>query len=381
MKFTGCTCVSCNNTFLDTDDVVVCPVCGSPHHRDCWAENGHCANEEKHSEDFSWLFPEQLRPRPEKPRAPEAIETSYTFKNGENAVMCPHCKALNYGNDAYCMRCRKPLYDTDVPEAVILPVNEAAGEEIPHYQQMPTAGSPEAPGANGFDYFQQFGGVRPDIMIDGIPVIEYADYIGEKKSGRYIRRFLTMERFGRKLSVSLCAFIFGPIWYFYRKMFKEGLIYLLALLVLSGIMSWCSLTEDTIALYKEMGTVYADVMQGKISLDEMDEILMQKQEDFMNQEITQEDRIKETVYTVAEVADLALMLGMAFLADYFYKKKTTKNILAIREQCSDMMTYRRTLHEKGGTSASGAVIGVIAVLAVSLIKLIPGYFIMFGSMM
>ena len=164
-------------------------------------------------------------------------------------------------------------------------------------------------------------------------------------------------------------------------MFKEGLIYLLALLVLSGIMSWCSLTEDTIALYKEMGTVYADVMQGKISLDEMDEILMQKQEDFMNQEITQEDRIKETIYTVAEVADLALMLGMAFLADYFYKKKTTKNILAIREQCSDMMTYRRTLHEKGGTSASGAVIGVIAVLAVSLIKLIPGYFIMFGSMM
>lgn len=371
MKFTGCTCAYCNNIFNETDDVVVCPVCGSPHHRECYKEKGSCANDAMHSEGFSWIFPEELRPKEEKkPAAPEAIETNYKFRNGENAVMCPHCKALNYGNDAFCMRCRKSL--TGEEEFTAEPSDTNENQDFSG--NMPPQG-------NGFDYFQQFGGVRPDIMIDGIPAAEYADYIGEKKSGRYIRRFLNMERFGRKISVSLCAFIFGPIWYFYRKMFKEGLLFLVGILVLTSVMTWCSVTEASVALYKEMGEVYGEVISGNISMSEMQEILTEKEQEYLSKPASSEDRAKEIIYTVAEVLDLALMLGMSFFADFLYKRKTKADILKIREECSDMITYRRTLRERGGTSTGGAVIAVIAVVAISVIKLLPGYYYMFSNML
>jgi len=53
-KFTGEKCLFCTERFGDTDDVVVCPECGTPHHRSCYAENGFCANAERHAEGFEW---------------------------------------------------------------------------------------------------------------------------------------------------------------------------------------------------------------------------------------------------------------------------------------------------------------------------------------
>ncbi len=373
MRFKGCNCVHCNNTFTENDDAVVCPVCGSPHHRDCWNEKGECANTALHEEGFSWVFPEELKPKEEKkPDVPEAIGTNYTFKNGESAIVCPHCNALNYGNDAFCMKCRKPLFGNENP---VPPVNHAENENV-----HPMTGAP-IQDENSYEYFQQFGGVRPDIMIDSIPVIEYSDFIGEKKSGRYIRKFLSMERFGKKISVSFSALIFGPIWYFYRKMFKEGLLFLLAFLVITGLQTWCTVTETTKAIYRESGEVYAEVMEGKITIEEAEAIIAELQEEFYTLEPTEEDRFKQGIMTVLDLASIALSFVMAFFADYFYKKKCRKEILKIREECSDMMTYRRTLHERGGTFAGGAVLGCVLVFAISAIKLLPAYYYMFSNIL
>ena len=49
MDFKNYFCPVCNNKFTDDDDVVVCPECGTPHHRDCYFSNGGCFNEEKHN--------------------------------------------------------------------------------------------------------------------------------------------------------------------------------------------------------------------------------------------------------------------------------------------------------------------------------------------
>ncbi len=375
MRLKNCTCVCCSNTFTDNDDVVVCPLCGSPHHRECWNKNGECANTSLHTEGFSWVFPEELKPKIEKkPTQPEATGTNYTFKNGENAVVCPHCNALNYGNDAFCMKCREPLY-SETGNPAPNQNNTQENTPPPHFQgSIPHD-------ENSYEYFQQFGGVRPDIMIDGIPVIEYSDYIGEKKSGRYIRRFLTMDRFGRKFSVSLCALIFGPIWYFYRKMFKEGLLFLLAILVITGLQTWCSVTESTKAVYKEMGQMYGDVMNGKISVEEMEQYLLELQERLIADGATDKDRMKQTLLTVLDLVYVAVSLAMSFFADYLYKKKCKKDILAIREECTDMPTYRRTLHERGGVFTGGAVLGCLLVAASSVIKLIPAYYYMFSNIL
>ena len=47
-------CPVCNENFQPNDDIVVCPVCGSPHHRECYKKNGECGNFEKHNDGFRW---------------------------------------------------------------------------------------------------------------------------------------------------------------------------------------------------------------------------------------------------------------------------------------------------------------------------------------
>ena len=48
MNYSNYKCPVCNNQFTEDDDVVVCPECGTPHHRECYIQNGNCANADKH---------------------------------------------------------------------------------------------------------------------------------------------------------------------------------------------------------------------------------------------------------------------------------------------------------------------------------------------
>ena len=45
--YTGVHCPVCDKKFTDEDDIVVCPVCGTPHHRACYQQEGRCAFEEQ----------------------------------------------------------------------------------------------------------------------------------------------------------------------------------------------------------------------------------------------------------------------------------------------------------------------------------------------
>ncbi len=47
-EFNEQSCVRCKSYLFADDDVVVCPICGAPHHRECYEALGHCALEELH---------------------------------------------------------------------------------------------------------------------------------------------------------------------------------------------------------------------------------------------------------------------------------------------------------------------------------------------
>ena len=51
MDFTKFHCPVCNSNFTENDDVVVCPDCGTPHHRECYKKIGKCFNENMHGSD------------------------------------------------------------------------------------------------------------------------------------------------------------------------------------------------------------------------------------------------------------------------------------------------------------------------------------------
>ncbi len=53
-RFENKLCPVCRSRFTDKAEVVVCPVCGTPHHRACYNINGKCALEELHDKGWSW---------------------------------------------------------------------------------------------------------------------------------------------------------------------------------------------------------------------------------------------------------------------------------------------------------------------------------------
>lgn len=100
---TPATCPICCCEIADGDDVVVCPDCKTPHHRDCWEENHGCSTYGCASAAHQ--------------------ETHTDSTNGGNAagtpdgmIACPACGALHPATDLVCSSCGKLLGD-DLPGA------------------------------------------------------------------------------------------------------------------------------------------------------------------------------------------------------------------------------------------------------------------------
>lgn len=54
LYYEGLSCPVCQKLFEASDDMVVCPVCGLPHHRHCWTSEGHCHEEVLHGTEQQW---------------------------------------------------------------------------------------------------------------------------------------------------------------------------------------------------------------------------------------------------------------------------------------------------------------------------------------
>ena len=54
MDFKGKICPVCSKEFENDDDIVVCPKCGAPYHRDCYSIEGKCIFPDLHRSKQSW---------------------------------------------------------------------------------------------------------------------------------------------------------------------------------------------------------------------------------------------------------------------------------------------------------------------------------------
>lgn len=370
MRYKDARCVFCDLTFAEKDDVVVCPVCGAPHHRECWNTTGKCACGEKHADGFVWEFPaEVLKSREQEKTETDAFGSTdeKVLSNGEKIILCPYCGEKNYERDMYCSYCGQKLH----PER-----NETFGETGGRTNQGPYApyASPERNHASseddGFHYreirsnFDLYGGLDPTSMIDGIPCWEYSEYVGGTKPGRILRKVSIMERFNSKFSWILPAFLFGPIWFFYRKMKKEGFLITLAVCLLSFALTFAQLTPSALMYYRE---VIDSLSAGSLTMfDEegdrnnlLDGIydLAEEYSEAMAEELSGGRQI--LISLLQTCMTLGVPIACALLALPRYRKKIRADILKIRTECGDMNTYRDTLYRRGGTSAGLAFLGIL----------------------
>ena len=101
MDFKGKICPVCSKEFENDDDIVVCPKCGAPYHRECYAVNGKCIFPDLHKSKQSW---KEAYDKSEN----DYTENDYT-ENDTDTVICPKCGEKNDKNSPVCRNCNKIL--------------------------------------------------------------------------------------------------------------------------------------------------------------------------------------------------------------------------------------------------------------------------------
>lgn len=196
-KYSGYHCPVCGGVFTVQDDIVVCPQCGTPHHRECWSRLGHCAYQERHKENLEWHEDQLIQP------------------GTAQQIACPACGTRNNPAASNCTHCGAPLGQTQEP-----PKTESASSGPKYARSSRQTSGPGVP--------PPFPGnaqvVGPEDEIGGIKSKDWASFI-RRSVPYYLMRFFQMELGGSKIAVSLSAFIFGAYYFFYRKMYRIALLF------------------------------------------------------------------------------------------------------------------------------------------------------------
>lgn len=210
-------CPVCAGIFADGDDIVVCPDCGTPHHRACWAMNNHCVNEILHSDGFEWHKKEPLNTEAEP-----GTDESQQSAEGENTQ----------GNTG------APFI---MPEINIEDMNEDRFEKL------------------------CMSGVAADknAELDGMRIGDIAVYI-QQNARHYINKFIKHKG----ISFNWAALLFAPAWFFYRKLYKAGAIFL-AISVAVSLFTY-PLANSLVKEQEEIVSLISTDEDGKeLSKDEM----------------------------------------------------------------------------------------------------------------
>lgn len=326
-RYTGNHCPVCEQAFTDTDDIVVCPDCGTPYHRDCWKKVGACMHRSEHAAGFEW--------QPEI--GPEAVKAAHE-------ATCPNCGTRNTPGAARCSHCGCPLprsegdsADADKPE-----------EQVPIYARDPSAvnNRSAAPGPHIETYSADREGgiyrreIGPEDTIDGIKAKDWAAYVGRSPM-YYLMQFFRMSITNRKAAVCLSAFLFGPAYLFYRKMWKEGLLTAILTIVLS------------IPTFIEIISVFNPSLLGAMPLGWL-----------------------PVAVNVCAVASWALNIILGLFAVSWYRREAKKNIDRIYADYPDGEARTDALLQKGGTNLLAALLyfGIMLLLASLVINLAgPGF--------
>jgi ribosomal protein L37E len=198
MDFNGIKCPVCKTPFKDGDDIVVCPECGTPHHRECYEIENRCAYEERHAQGFNF----------EEEKADK--ENGETNEN-DNTIICQRCRAVNQKGMFYCGRCGFPL--------------SAQNQQYNQYNGQNTRNNPNMGGfgVNFTNPMDPMAGVDPEQdMGDGVTAGELSKFV-QNNTHYFIRIFNNIKNFS-KGRFNFCAFFFSGGYLLYRKMYKIGAI-------------------------------------------------------------------------------------------------------------------------------------------------------------
>ena len=307
-RYTGDECSVCKVTFRDSDDVVVCPVCGTPYHRACYSVESGCVNKEWHGNTTY----EQEKAKKREETAKKCEDTS--------ELRCPKCSAKNPPYGLFCQVCGTSLREK---------YNET-NEGYQYYQTPP----PITPNP----FTTPYGGLSPDEEIDGVSAKELAVFVGNN-SFYYLPRMKEIQKEEKTASWNWSAFLFHFMYFFYRKMYALGAL-IMSMYIVSAV-------PGVIFEFKRMA--YSSI-------------------DFLPAELQALGRIAN----ICSFLFWGIQALCGLFANYLYTQKTFKTISKIKKKGynENSAEYVNELSKKGRTNRRiiGVILGLYIVLNIFLVQ-------------
>lgn len=297
-SFFGSPCPYCGKKFAEGDDIVVCPECGTPHHRECYKEHSSCANEAKHEENYEW----------KSSLSAAAPQKTHREEHSGEISVCPYCGTENSSDTRYCRKCGAP-FD-----------GERKSDGVPHHEEPRTIPFEEFQRERFRIFSESFG-----HSLDGISAKEAAVFV-RSNIEYFLPRFAAFAK-GAKFDTNFSAFIFSYFYLFYRKMYGLGIAVFIATMILS-IPTFLLDFATIQAQYVEMG---------------------------MLSQVIWNVPHQETLAIYAIIANLLIWIMRIALMMFFnrlYFTKVTSTIKGARDSLANQSesVISGFFHKKGGTS-------------------------------
>jgi|GEM_PF-882635 len=312
----GSHCPVCDKPLTEQEDIVVCPECGAPHHRECWSEQGACFHREKHGTEEQWSRPE---------RSPVSEKTT---------ARCPACGAVNSAVESRCNDCGASMDGLDAQEE---PEKEAEPSELP--EKTPFI-LPPFPEQAVFD-----GQILQEDSFEEVSAKDAAKFIG-LNGAYYFRKFSLISKVKKLGSFNFVALLFPGIWMLSRKMYRWGA-------VLTGIVGALQLLSTFVSSKWSL-----PLMEGLYKRADIDLYNIATSFNVEASVRLTDELIKmssgEIFLMLAPTLMMFVLLGigvyMGVMGNKLYYNHCLSRIRAIREKNLEPAAYEKELSRQGGVN-------------------------------
>lgn len=308
-------CDGCGNLMHEGEDIVVCPECGTPQHRECYLAENRCVNEHLHAEGFDWKKANETAETPESEQAPAQTEPeiesdkekSFTDITGANSEPFPNIPLPTFQMDGMYV------------DGKMLDVNDVA---------------------------------------DGVSVKEMVNYT-QINSKHYVKNFFRNK--GKKvlLSWNWGAFFFTPAWFFYRKLYKLGAIFLA--LTVAATLAVTPYMDTIMESYEVLTPMMEELREANTAYsEEQSDANAQKVEQIMDRIFAESKKIFPYILRVELITFIIPCVAAALIANHFYRKKMQEDIYYAKQATQDTRVLNYSLLRRGGVSIMAGMFAMLA---------------------
>ena len=344
MDFFDKNCPVCSAAFTEEDDIVVCPRCGAPYHRECYLEKGKCIFPELHKEKKSWKSVYGTN------------NTAGTDEDDSDPTVCKNCGHKNSGDSIVCEKCGEFL--TNNSNYTYNPPAENE-EDIERIKEQIKNVTPVMGSANFYSNGTGFAfGFDENEDHDGVSAKELAEYVGNNML-YYMPVFSKLKRFktGR---FNFAAFLLNGVWYFYRKQYIKGLLISLLMLALNAM--------QAISMVLWSGSLW-EKANNALGFPEHTPTY-QEYFRWISENCTSTDMLLMSLPYILSFFSLIIMIVCGICANKGYYKKAIKTIKRIKDESleDDEEQIHQEIIRKGGIHPGAAftVITCETILSIGL---------------